>query len=395
MNAPASDLSAAVTTFRTWDGKLNIVNIPDDQKREAVAGIEGVIVAATDQHRRWGRLKNDAYRSLGRYLRAIPRLKGRPKKESDADSLPSLADLGITDRRIAADALKVAAVPQHDYDDYHRDYDDPSLSGLLRYAKERRDERRAARDVDPEVQQREREIAERSRSAGRITSNRPSAVLRSLEMVLHPSTDPGQRTAAVEGVLKIEPEIAERIKAALTTPAPAEPAGRVFVSVPTWEQRIADRDAVIADYRKTIAKQRREIVKLHHANEALAQEVKDSKRETEDLKRENAALLASPAIGEQRYRHGRVQTADEATIEKIVHSLFNSDENLRQAAAAGFYNSLRAKRIAPSDIHITLNSDAVVRQHALIEMLTKQINELYLENVELKKHPHRGKKVAA
>jgi len=80
---------------------------------------------------------------------------------------------------------------------------------------------------------------------------------------MHAGTDDGTRAAAVDRLLAMQPEIAGDIKTTLSRPPPPEPAeSGVFVSVPEWERRIAERDAIIADYRKTIGQQQREIVKL-------------------------------------------------------------------------------------------------------------------------------------
>jgi squalene cyclase len=74
--------------------------------------LEALAQLGAREQNRWGSFALTAPRRLGEWLNRTPRLKGRPKKESIVDSLPSLADLGITDRHLAAWALKVAAVPQ-------------------------------------------------------------------------------------------------------------------------------------------------------------------------------------------------------------------------------------------------------------------------------------------
>jgi hypothetical protein len=85
----------------------------------ALQSIASVIAVARDQQAGWGKLKLIGYRELGTVLENTPRLRGRPKKVSTADSfLPSLAELGILDRHLAADAVKVANVSQSDFDLY-------------------------------------------------------------------------------------------------------------------------------------------------------------------------------------------------------------------------------------------------------------------------------------
>jgi hypothetical protein len=88
------------------------------------------------EQNRWGSFALTAPRRLGEWLNRTPRLKGRPKKESIVDSLPSLADLGITDRRLAAWALKVAAVPKGVFDRYLRSAETVTRAGLLAYSAE-------------------------------------------------------------------------------------------------------------------------------------------------------------------------------------------------------------------------------------------------------------------
>jgi hypothetical protein len=57
---------------------------------------------------------------------------------SDADILPqTYADLGVTNRHVAADALKVADIPEAVFQDYLKT-DEPTLKGLLRFAEARR-----------------------------------------------------------------------------------------------------------------------------------------------------------------------------------------------------------------------------------------------------------------
>jgi hypothetical protein len=118
------------------------------RSHEAVRTVEAVIVWAHHDQAQSGRLKLEASRVLGEFLRDTPRLRGRPKKESSADSLPSLADLGITDRHVAADALKVAAVSAEEFREYLAQTDEPSFRGLLRFARADRDEELASEDEE-------------------------------------------------------------------------------------------------------------------------------------------------------------------------------------------------------------------------------------------------------
>jgi hypothetical protein len=137
-------LAEARQTFAVAADKLR----DPAHSHEAVRAVEAVIVWAHHEQAQSGRLKLEASRVLGEFLRDTPRLKGRPKKESSADSLPLLADLGITDRHVAADALKVAAVSEAEFRDYLAQTDEPSFRGLLRFARPARDEELAREEEE-------------------------------------------------------------------------------------------------------------------------------------------------------------------------------------------------------------------------------------------------------
>src|SRR5262249_48146259 len=81
------------------------------------------------------KLRLIALQELGKFLLRTPRLRGRRrKKESTVDSLPSLADLGITDRHIAARAVAVAKIGEELFQEYLATEDEPTEKGLLRFA---------------------------------------------------------------------------------------------------------------------------------------------------------------------------------------------------------------------------------------------------------------------
>jgi hypothetical protein len=127
-------LRANLDQLRHWSGE------PTATQVAAVTAVEGVILTATKQQAGWARLRLKALRELGRFLRNTQRQgKGRPRKKmSDADILPpTYADLGITNRHVAADALKVADIPEAVFQEYMKT-DEPTLKGLLRFAEARR-----------------------------------------------------------------------------------------------------------------------------------------------------------------------------------------------------------------------------------------------------------------
>ena len=97
----------------------------------AVMAVASVIVTATKQQDGWARLRLEALRELGKFLLRTPYRKGRPPKVSTADTLPSLEELGIKDRRIACRAIRVALVDEDFFDAYIAT-DEPTEKGLHR-----------------------------------------------------------------------------------------------------------------------------------------------------------------------------------------------------------------------------------------------------------------------
>jgi hypothetical protein len=61
-----------------------------------------------------------AERKLGELLTTTPRLRGRPKSILDENTLPTLSDLGVRDRKISYRAQRIAAVPTKDFEAYLR-----------------------------------------------------------------------------------------------------------------------------------------------------------------------------------------------------------------------------------------------------------------------------------
>jgi N6-adenosine-specific RNA methylase IME4 len=73
---------------------------------------------------RCAELRLRAERKLGRFLAITPRLHGRRKSVPHQDtfpSLPSLADLGVPDRRISHRAQRLAEIPTPIFEEYLRD----------------------------------------------------------------------------------------------------------------------------------------------------------------------------------------------------------------------------------------------------------------------------------
>jgi N6-adenosine-specific RNA methylase IME4 len=69
---------------------------------------------------RCAELRLRAERKLGELLTTTPRLHGRPKSVPDENTLPSLSDLGVRDRKLSHRAQRLAAIPQRDFDSWLR-----------------------------------------------------------------------------------------------------------------------------------------------------------------------------------------------------------------------------------------------------------------------------------
>jgi N6-adenosine-specific RNA methylase IME4 len=70
---------------------------------------------------RCAELRLRAERKLGELLTTTPRLHGRPKSVRVENTLPSLSDLGVRDRKLSHRAQRIAAVPTREFEAYLRD----------------------------------------------------------------------------------------------------------------------------------------------------------------------------------------------------------------------------------------------------------------------------------
>ena len=130
-----SELATAETTLRANLSRLRLVVSGEPTARQIAASsaVENFILTAGEQQVGWAKLRLIALRELGNFLLRTPRLRGRPRKESTVDSLPSLADLGISDRHIAARAVAVAKIGEELFNEYLATEDEPIEKGLLRF----------------------------------------------------------------------------------------------------------------------------------------------------------------------------------------------------------------------------------------------------------------------
>jgi hypothetical protein len=139
LSAAEAVLKANIGPLRHWTGEQRSsansagASRPTAIQIAAVVAVASVIATATRQQAGWARLRLKALRELGKFLLRTPYLKGRPPKVSTADTLPSLAKLGIKDRRIAWRAIQVARVDENLFQQYLTT-DEPTEKGLLRHA---------------------------------------------------------------------------------------------------------------------------------------------------------------------------------------------------------------------------------------------------------------------
>jgi hypothetical protein len=112
----------------------------DSAQPEVVGRVEDIIVTATRQERGWSRLTLIALLALGLYLLRNPYRGmgkgGRPPKTVRPDSLPTLAERGVKNRRIAWRALRVARISEADWNAYKAS-GGTSESGLHEFVKRR------------------------------------------------------------------------------------------------------------------------------------------------------------------------------------------------------------------------------------------------------------------
>ena len=136
VSSGCSELATAEAILKANLSPLRLVVSGEPTARQiaAASAVENFILTAGKQQVGWAKLRLIALRELGEFLLRTPRLRGRGRKASTVDSLPSLADLGITDRHIAARAVSVAKIGGEPFNEYLATEDEPTEKGLLRFA---------------------------------------------------------------------------------------------------------------------------------------------------------------------------------------------------------------------------------------------------------------------
>jgi len=92
---------------------LDLANMAEAFRRYAQRAKLGLLA-----QNRCAELRLRAERKLGELLTTTSRLRGRPKSVHQEDTLPSLADLGIDDRRLSHRVQKLAMIPHKLFEGY-------------------------------------------------------------------------------------------------------------------------------------------------------------------------------------------------------------------------------------------------------------------------------------
>ena len=118
-------MSQAVTTIDGGLSALASANTPDELITLANQAAALQLYARRAKlgmvaQNRCAELRLRAERKLGELLTTTPRLHGRPKSVLGENTLPTLSDLGVRDRKTSYRAQRIAAVPTKDFEAYLR-----------------------------------------------------------------------------------------------------------------------------------------------------------------------------------------------------------------------------------------------------------------------------------
>src|SRR5712671_3099202 len=110
------DLAAAHEAWQAAAKHLGRDSSSAQEKADACVQIQKVIVQARSRTKEWGVIGLTALQGLGRYLAQTKRATKGRRQMSDTDIYPpTLAELGISDRHLAADAVAVAKISDSDF----------------------------------------------------------------------------------------------------------------------------------------------------------------------------------------------------------------------------------------------------------------------------------------
>jgi N6-adenosine-specific RNA methylase IME4 len=119
MSQPLITVDAALHALASATTPDELINLANQAAAMQVYARRAKLGMAAQN--RCAELRLRAERKLGELLTTTPRLHGRPKSVPAQNTLPSLSDLGVRDRKLSHRAQSIAAVPITEFEAYLRD----------------------------------------------------------------------------------------------------------------------------------------------------------------------------------------------------------------------------------------------------------------------------------
>ena len=118
MSQPVITIDAALSALASANTPDELITLADQAAALQVYARRAKLGMVAQN--RCAEIRLRAERKLGELLTTTPRLRGRPKSVLDENTLPTLSDLGVRDRKISYRAQRLAAIPQRDFDSWLR-----------------------------------------------------------------------------------------------------------------------------------------------------------------------------------------------------------------------------------------------------------------------------------
>jgi len=119
MNAPLITVDAALHALASANTPDELIQLSNQAAALQVYARRAKLGMAAQN--RCAELRLRAERKLGELLTATPRLHGRPKSVPSENTLSSLSDLGVPDRKISHRAQRIAALAAREFETYLRE----------------------------------------------------------------------------------------------------------------------------------------------------------------------------------------------------------------------------------------------------------------------------------
>ena len=110
------DALRALAEARTPEQLIDLSNTAETLRRYAQRARLGMAA-----QNKCAELRLRAERKLGDFLATTARLRGRPKSVLQRNTLPSLSELGIKDRKLSHRAQRISAIPTAEFERYLTD----------------------------------------------------------------------------------------------------------------------------------------------------------------------------------------------------------------------------------------------------------------------------------